>query len=120
MAGNPVLLCSEGGQQVNNLGGEIGEAWDGRHYDPEFFYQLSKYAKEQGDNGRAERYQAIAKRWDLAWSLVELFSYLTGQGYSMERVVQPPIHQNRKARRMLKSVGRSATRSKKMAKALGV
>ncbi len=105
---------------VSNLGAEIGEAWDGRHYDPDFFYSLSKYAESQGDSERAKRYEGIAKRWDLAWSLVELFSYLTGKGYSVERVLTPPILQNRKARRMLSSVGRSSKRSKKMAKVLGV
>lgn len=105
---------------MNTFGAEIGEAWDGRHYDPDFFYQLSKYAETQGDYERAKRYEAIAKRWDLAWSLVEIFSFLTGKGYSSARVVQPPIHQNRKARRMLQAVGRSSKRSKKMAKVLGV
>lgn len=97
---------------------EIGEVWDGRHYDPKFFYELSKYAEAQGDKDRAELYKEIAEQWDRAWAITNMFGALHGKAVSQARVAVPPIHMNRRSRRMMAAVGRSPKAAGKARKML--
>jgi len=97
---------------------EIGEVWDGRHYDPKFFRELSAYALSMGDKGRADLYTEIADQWDVAWAVANMFGAWHRKAVSQARVAVPPIHTNRKARRLMAAVGRSTKAAGKARKAL--